>query len=231
MKSIMPNSRYEKNIGTIGIDGQSKLSGCCAAVIGCGGLGGSIIELLARAGIGGLIVVDGDVFSESNLNRQLLCTEDNIGQNKSEAAARRVAQVNSNVKVKSVALFLNEENAHEILSGCDIVFDALDNIRSRLILCGAARVRNIPVVHGAVAGWYGQVSVITPDNRLLPDIWEKQSNEGIETDLGVPTFAPTIIASLQVSEGIKHLIGKNTLSCNSLLYVDMLENRIDRINL
>ena len=228
----MFDSRYEKNIGTIGAVGQTILSGSCAAVIGCGGLGGWIIELLARAGIGKLIVVDGDVFSGSNLNRQILCTEDNIGKNKSEAAARRVEIVNSDVKINSVPLFLNEDNANEILSGCDIAFDALDNIRSRLILCRAACALNIPVVHGAVAGWFGQVSVILPDNRLLRDIWENQNDKGIETELGVPPFTPSLTASLQVSEGIKFLIGKSgSLLCDNLIYADMLNNSFERIKL
>ena len=228
----MFDSRYEKNLGTIGADGQSKLSASCAAVIGCGGLGGWIIELLARAGIGRLIVVDGDIFSESNLNRQILCTEDNIGQNKSEAAARRVGVINSSTEIKFVPLFLNEDNAGEILTGCDIVFDALDNIKSRVVLCKAACVLNIPVVHGAIAGWFGQVSVIMPDSRLLPDIWKNQNDKGVETEFGNPPFTPSIIASLQVCEGIKYLTGKNTyLPPDSLLYVDIFENRLDKIKL
>jgi len=228
----MYSSRYEKNIGTIGTEGQIKLSESCAAVIGCGGLGGWIIELLARAGLGKLVVVDGDVFSESNLNRQVLCTENNIGQNKSEAAVQRVAVVNSEVKVKSFPCFLSEDNANEILAGCDIVFDALDNLKSRIILCRAASALNIPVIHGAIAGWFGQVSVIMPDSKILPDIWENQNEKGIEAKLGNPPFTPSMTASLQVCEGIKYLVGKTAnLSCDSLLYLDLLENRLDSIKL
>jgi len=220
-------------MGTIGADGQERLSRSCAAVIGCGGLGGWIIELLARAGIGKLIVADGDIFSESNLNRQILCTENNIGKNKSEEAVLRIAAINSDVKVKSVPLFLNEDNAYEILAGCDIAFDALDNIQSRIVLCKAARALSIPVVHGAIAGWFGQMSMIMPEGKLLYDIWENQkSGKGMETELGNPPFAPSIIASLQVSEGIKYLTGKSTdFSCDILLYVDMFENRLDKIKL
>jgi len=219
-------------MGTIGADGQSRLSASCAVVIGCGGLGGWIIELLARSGIGKLIVVDGDVFSESNLNRQILCTENNIGQNKSEAAVQRVAIINSKVNAKSVPLFLNDDNAKEILSGCDIVFDALDNIPSRIILCRAASALNIPVVHGSIAGWFGQMSLVMPESKLLLDIWKNQNVKGIEDEFGNPPFTPSIIASLQVSEGIKYLIGKNTdTSRDSLLYIDMLENRLDKIKL
>jgi len=219
-------------MGTIGADGQSRLSASCAVVIGCGGLGGWIIELLARSGIGKLIVMDGDVFSESNLNRQILCTENNIGQNKSEAAVQRVAIINSNVNAKSVPLFLNDDNAKEILSGCDIVFDALDNIPSRIILCRTASALNIPVVHGSIAGWFGQMSLVMPESKLLLDIWKNQNVKGIEDEFGNPPFTPSIIASLQVSEGIKYLIGKNTdTSRDSLLYIDMLENRLDKIKL
>ena len=229
---MLINARYEKNLGTFGEDGQRKLSQSCAAVIGCGGLGGWIIELLARSGIGELIVMDGDTFSESNLNRQILCTENNIGQNKSEAAVQRVAVINSNVKAKAIPQFMNEDNANGVLTGCDIVFDALDNIPSRIILCRAAGALNIPVVHGAVAGWFGQISLVMPDSELLSEIWSNQNGKGLETELGNPPFTPSVIASLQVSEGIKYLIGKNTdSSCDSLLYIDTLENRLDIIKL
>ncbi|MCL1941341.1 MAG: ThiF family adenylyltransferase, partial [Synergistaceae bacterium] len=95
-----------------------------------------------------------------------------------------------------------------------------------------ARALGIPVVHGAIAGWFGQVSVIMPDSRFLPDIWENQNGNGIENELGNPPFTPPVIASIQVSEGIKYLTGKIAhLSCDTLLYMDIFENRLDKIKL
>ena len=125
-------SRYERNMGTIGLAGQIKLLRSCVGVLGCGGLGGYIIEMLARAGVGSLVLIDGDTFSESNLNRQLLCTEEKMGKNKAEAGRDRVQSINSVVEVRACTEYFRDENADALLQGCDLVLDALDNNTSRL---------------------------------------------------------------------------------------------------
>ena len=91
-------SRYERSVGTVGLEGQARLLESCAAVAGCGGLGGWIIEILARAGVGKLILADGDTFGENNLNRQLYAAEENLGEPKAEAAARRTAKLRSTAR-------------------------------------------------------------------------------------------------------------------------------------
>jgi Dinucleotide-utilizing enzymes involved in molybdopterin and thiamine biosynthesis family 2 len=143
---IVP-SRYERNIGTLGLDGQGRLLGSTAAVVGCGGLGGLLTDLLARAGVGRLVLVDGDTFTDHNLNRQLLCDESNLGQSKATAAARRVDAVNGAVETRVVEAFLEEANALQILSGCDLAVDALDSNGARRILRNACRELGIP--HGS----------------------------------------------------------------------------------
>ena len=222
-------SRYLRNIGTFGIEGQRKLLGSSAAVIGCGGLGGWIIELLARSGVGKLVVVDGDVFEDSNLNRQLLCTEATLGQNKASAAAARVRVLNSSTTVEAHSVMLNEGNALEILKGCNIVFDALDSIPARKILLAASQVLKIPMVHGAIAGFWGQVHTALPGDETLNVLWENAQEKGIENVTGNPPFTPSTVASLQVCEGLKLMMeGKDPVQ-KKLLWIDLKNISIERI--
>jgi molybdopterin/thiamine biosynthesis adenylyltransferase len=199
-------SRYERSIGTLGLEGQARLLSSTAAVVGCGGLGGLIVDLLARAGVGKLILVDGDIFTDNNLNRQVLSTEDLMGARKADVAAAHVAAVNGAVEVISFPDQLSNENAESILSGCDVAVDALDNNSSRTILREACRKLGIPMVHGAIGGFWGQASVLFPEDRAP---WSSLggADKGIETRLGNPPFTPSFIASIEAAEAIRHLTG------------------------
>ena len=148
--------RYQKNIDPINFSEQIKLLESKIAIIGCGGLGGNVIELLIHIGIGELILVDGDKFIESNLNRQIFCIEGNIEKNKVDVAAERVKSINSGLKVKTYELFIDSENIIELTKGSDVVVDALDYIPSHFILENAYKTMKIPLVHGAVKGFNGQ---------------------------------------------------------------------------
>ena len=226
--------RYQRNIGTIGISGQLKLLQAQAAVIGAGGLGGTVIELLARIGVGRLIIVDGDVFSEDNLNRQLFCTENNIGKSKVMAAAGRVRKINSAIEVTSHQAFLNAENVDSFITGCTVVIDALDNIPVRLLLQEAAQRLQIPLVHGAVAGFIGELMTILPGDRGLTDLFAPDHDNpatGIEIEIGTPTITPAFIAAGQVMEAVKIILGIGKSILNRLLYFEMAEGRISEINL
>lgn len=219
-QGIVPE-RYRRNAGTVGLKGQLRLLECKAAVVGAGGLGGTVIELLARMGIGYLKIIDGDNFALHNLNRQIIATESNIGCSKADAAAKRVAAVNSDVEVHYENCMLDEKNAAELLSGMDVILDGLDNISSRLILAKAARQLRIPLVHAAIAGWTGQVMTIFPGDKGLEDIYSTtENNTGIETVLGNPAATPALAASLQVHEAVKVLTGKGEPIRNKLLYFD-----------
>ncbi len=114
-----------------------------------GGLGGYVIESAARIGIGHIVAVDFDCFSESNLNRQILSTESNLGAPKAQAAKLRVALINSRTKITALTCKFDDESAPGILSGCDVAVDALDSIRPRLLLQKRCRDLNVPLVHGA----------------------------------------------------------------------------------
>jgi molybdopterin/thiamine biosynthesis adenylyltransferase len=198
--------------------------------VGCGGLGGYVIEMLARIGIGHLVCIDGDCFDESNLNRQLYATEANIGHGKAQAAMKRLAQVNTEVKVTIFEEQLGEDNGHQLLSGCDIIIDAVDNVVSKLLLERFAFEEKIALVHGAIGGWYGQVTTIMPGNWTLEKLY-KRSRQGIEKSLGNPSFTPATIASIQVAECLKVLLNKEGCLENKILMVDLLNHDYEIIEL
>lgn len=200
-------------------------------VVGCGGLGGYIIEMLARLGVGFITAVDGDKFDESNLNRQLLCKENSLGINKAKVAKQRMALVNSLVTMTTYPHKLTRENALDILGGHDVIMDALDNIETRFILQKMAEKLQIPLIHGAIAGWYGQVSTIFPGDMTLNKIYLNKDLQGVEKRLGNPSFTPPLVASIQVSEAVKILIGRGELLRGKMLFIDTLELEYNLVEL
>ncbi len=123
-------NRYIRNEQMLSHEENLSLRKRKVAVVGCGGLGGHIIEMLARLGIGHLTLIDGDVFEPSNLNRQLLSLPDNLGKAKTAVAAERVSTVNPDLEVTTHQAFLTQDNARDLLQGHDVICDALDNISS-----------------------------------------------------------------------------------------------------
>lgn len=228
---VVKMSRYARNFKTITLKEQEKLAESKVCVIGCGGLGGYIIEMLGRIGVGHITAVDKDVFEESNLNRQLLSNMDSIGYSKALAAKERMAKINPLINVIALEQEFSPENAQEILSGHDVVVDALDSIETRLALQDAAEKYQIPVVHGAIAGWYAQITTILPGDKTLSKIYGRRFSKGAEKELGNPSFTPALAASIQVSEVIKLILGKGELLRNKLSFVNLLEQEYEIIDL
>ncbi|MHC1746492.1 MAG: ThiF family adenylyltransferase [Negativicutes bacterium] len=216
--------RYQRNLGTVGIAGQIRLLKSKVAVVGAGGLGGTVIELLARLGVGQLRIIDGDTFAVHNLNRQLMSTEHNIGVNKAYAAASRVEVINCDVQTEAIPYMLDEENAEELLKGVDVVVDALDNVSTRLLVNRVTKQYGIPLIYAAIAGFTGQVMTIMPGDNGLERIYRQTnanaSNQGVETMLGNPAGTPALAASLQVQEVVKVITGIGEPLRNKLLYFD-----------
>ena len=223
--------RYSRNLSSISHDENLVLQSSKVCVMGCGGLGGHIIEMLGRLGIGHITAVDSDVFEVSNLNRQLFSDEMSIGKSKALMAVERMKVVNSDVEVIPVTQYIDKTNAKEILGGHELVIDALDNIESRLVLEKACKDLNIPLVHGAIAGWYGQVCTIFPEENTLSKIYSSGISKGMEKRLGNPSFTPALVASMEVSEAVKILLGKGELLRNKLLFLDLLSNEFVTIEL
>lgn len=221
-------SRYQRNRTTISVRQQLQLFNSRVAVVGCGGLGGYIIEELSRLGIGELVVIDPDCFEEHNLNRQLLSTPAALGQAKVTLAARRVAEVNPAVTVHPLMEALSASNGNALLAGAAVVADAVDNIPTRLALADCCRELQIPMVHGAIAGWYGYVCTVFPGDDALEKIYPNRNQEGgIEQQLGTPAFTPAVVASLEVAEICKILLGKGELLRHRRLAIDLLNMEIE----
>jgi len=224
--------RYKRNINTLTEEENDKLKDFKVCVIGCGGLGGYVIEMLGRLGIGHITCVDGDVFDESNLNRQILSDEISLSMSKAEKAAKRLEIVNSDIEVIAIKAMFTEKNAIKILKGNHVVVDALDSIPARLLLQEKCEELKIPMIHGAIAGWYGQVSTVLPGDRTLDFIYSRKNKaRGVEQELGNPSFTPAHVASFQVSEVVKLLIGRGELLRKKIMFIDMLNNDYDIIEL
>ena len=223
--------RYARNEKMLSPEENRRIRNYRAAVAGCGGLGGYIIEMLARLGIGHLTLIDGDVFEPSNLNRQIFSTPANLGEPKAREAKKRVREINPEIQTEAVYEFLNRENAQTILAGHDLIFDALDNVGSRRIIEHAAETLDIPMVFGAIAGWYAQICTILPGDRMVEKIFPDEVNKGAEIQLGNPSFSPALAASIQVAEGLKVLLGKGQLLRNKILMINLLEHKYEVVDL
>ena len=219
--------RYDRNIGTITIEEQRLLNTKSVCVVGCGGLGGGVIENLTRMGVGELTVVDGDSFDVSNLNRQVLSNQENIGKSKALEAIEQMSKINSEITLIAIEDLLNKENAGSIIDGCDVVVDALDNVDARLALEDACAAERVPLVHGAISGWNGQVGVVMPGSGILHQIYEIGLQDNTPTN---PSFTPAVISALQASETIKVLLGREEILRNKLLMVDLLEHEYEVID-
>ncbi len=222
--------RYLRNENMLTREENIMLRHKKVAVAGCGGLGGYIIEMLARLGIGHITVIDADNFDETNLNRQLLSNTLNIGVSKAQAACERIKLVNPEIKVVCKHETICEQNARELLAGHDVICDALDNISTRFLLQETAEELNIPFVFGAIAGWYGQLATIFPGDRLLHQIYKNRTHRGIEKELGNPSFTPALVASLQVSEVLKILTNKTGLLRNKMLTINTFDHEYEILN-
>lgn len=221
--------RYSRNKNLMSDDEIILLSQKKVCVLGLGGLGGYIVEMLSRIGVGSLTLVDGDVFDETNLNRQLFSSMNNLGSSKALEAEKRVKGINPLTKVIPVYEFVDSSNAMKIIADHDVIVDALDSIDLRKYIAKVCTELNLPLVHGAIAGWYGQVATIYPNDTTLDILYPKDIKRGIEKELGNPSFTPALVASIQVSEVIKLLLNRGDLLRNSFMMIDLYTNDIEVI--
>lgn len=227
---FLPN-RYDRNHAALSLEEGELLARKRIAVVGCGGLGGLTIEALARIGVGYLRVIDGDVFEESNLNRQLLCTEDKLGQKKAAVAAERVRAVNGSVACEPVSTYLSQINSASLIEGVDCVVDCLDNLEARFWLAHACQKLGIPIVYGAIAGWFGQVCTVYPGDVSFTSIYGEPFGESQHKKLGNLPFTAYAISAFQASEAIKVVLGRPGQIRNRLLMIDLLDGSVDTMEL
>ncbi|NVN99099.1 MAG: HesA/MoeB/ThiF family protein [Geobacteraceae bacterium] len=223
-------ARYQRNRQTLTVNDQLTLFKSCVAVIGCGGLGGYVVEELARLGVGRIVVIDPDVFEEHNLNRQLFSSPGNLGTAKVAAAAIRINEINPAVTLIPLQTAFSAQNGAELIKGCQVAVDALDSIQVRLELSGVCTTMDIPLVHGAIAGWFGHVTTQFPGDDTLQKIYGSRSaGKGVEQTLGNPSFTPAVVASLEVAEVCKLLLGQGEPLKGRQLVIDLLSMEMNII--
>ncbi len=224
--------RYARNRESISIENQLRLIQSKVAIVGCGGLGGYVVEGLTRLGVGELLVIDPDVFEEHNLNRQLLVTFKNLGKPKVEVAKVRVGEINPAVRVDAVKRSFTKYNGAKLFENSQVVVDALDSIPVRLDLAEVCKELKVPLVHGAIAGWYGQVAVQYPENNILQKLYGSAGEKvGIESKLGNPAFTPAVVAGLQVAEVCKVLLGLTSSENKRMTLINLLDMEMEKVKL
>ena len=211
--------RYLRNMQTISLTDQIRLLESSVAQIGLGGLGGTILELFLRTGIGTIHCADDDLFEEANLNRQALSTPSNLGQPKTHVAMDRADKINPSVTLTAQHAFLTPATLPSFMAGYDVAVDALGGLESRLHMQHAAADVGIPLVTGALAGWTGYVSVVIPGQTGPADIMGQDN--GTEETLGCPAPAVTFMASLMVTETIKLITDQHSPLTGKILVIDL----------
>lgn len=216
---------------------QTRFKESKIAVVGCGGIGGSVIEMLARMGVGKLNIIDNDTFDMSNLNRQLMSSVDSLGKSKSEVTKENIRLANPYVKVKAYTDELNENNIEEVLSDCDVIIDALDNLFTRVLISRYSKENKIPFVHGAIHGTKGQLTVFNEKTPNYEELFSlpsegKELNKNTKFELkelsqGVPpVIGPiaNIIGCLEAFEAFKLIteVGNVTFA-PKVLNIDLLD--------
>jgi molybdopterin-synthase adenylyltransferase len=215
---------------------QKQLAAGSALIVGAGALGSCVAEILARAGVGRLRIVDRDLLQLDNLHRQTLYTEADAAARlpKVEAIARRLAEVNRGVAVEPLAVQASESNIDDLVAGVDLIVDGTDNFPSRFVLNDAALRHNLPLVHGGALGCDGQVMTVLPGETiclrcLLP--------EGVPDDLetcdtvGVLMPVVSVVGALQAMECLKLLSGNRKALSQKLSVISLWDNRLRQVEL
>lgn len=222
----MDSSRYNRQmlLPEIGPDGQQKLAATTVLLVGLGGLGAPVALYLAAAGVGRLVLVDDDVVSKSNLGRQVLYEESQLGRPKALCAADRLQRLNSEIRIEPHVQRITPETAAAFVADCDIVVDACDNYATRYLLSDAAQASGKPYVYGAIEGYVGQVALFSgrPDAATYRCLYpQEQQLVQQKAALGVVGMTAGMVGSVQAHEVLKWVCG----------YGETLEGRLWTIDL
>jgi len=230
-KSAWPkDERYSRQIlfAPIGPEGQKRIGTSKVAVVGCGAIGASACTLLARAGVGTLRIIDRDYVEPSNLQRQLLFDEEDARQSnpKAEAAARRLSQINADVKVEPQAKDLTPQSL-SLLQGVDLVLDCTDNFETRYLINDFAVKSDRPWIYAAAVGSYAvSMNIVPAETACLSCVFPEPPRGTFATcdTAGILNSAATLVASVQIAEALKILVGAHAQLRRTLLSIDVWTN-------
>lgn len=217
-------SRYDRQmrIDEIGAEGQARLLRSSVLIVGVGGLGCPVAQYLCGAGVGRIGLVDDDAVSLSNLHRQVLYDEDNVGKPKAECAARRLRRLNSGITVEAYNRRLDESNARDLISRYDIVVDGCDNYATRRLVDRVCGLLGKPYVYGSICGFTGQVSVFHYGMRPLAYTDLYATAPALPADPSVTGPAPGVTGSVQAAQAIQILSGGTPSLAGRLWFIDLL---------
>ena len=212
--------RYARQILLFGEEGQERLKGAKVFIAGAGGLGCPIALYLAVAGIGEIRIADRDTVERTNLNRQVLHWESDIGELKARSAEAKLREANPDIRVKAFATTIDETNVRDLIAGADLIVDAMDNFPTRYLLNREALRSGVPLVHGAIRGFDGQATTIVPGKTAcLECIFPEAPPAEVFPVVGT---TPGVVGVIQANEAIKYLLGREDLLANRLLLWDGL---------
>lgn len=228
--------RYDRQVllPQIGAAGQRRLRHTAVTLVGCGALGSHVADLIVRAGIGALRIIDRDVLELSNLQRQTLFDEHDLsaGLPKAEAAARKLRRINSAVELTGVVADLTPRNAEELCAGADLLLDGTDNLETRYLVNDVAVAGGVPWVYAACVGTEGRVMGIVPrQTACLRCIWETPPAPGTVPTCdtqGILGATVALVASLEAVEALKIVLGR-TEELSGLLAAELWTGRVQRI--
>ena len=232
---MVNTERYSRHLllKEIGEEGQKKIQAAKVLVVGAGGLGSPVLLYLAAAGVGTIGIIDNDVVSESNLQRQILYDSPCIGLPKAEIAARKLNQLNPQCRIVSLRERLETHNAQKLIADYDVVVDATDNLLSRYVINDACVACSKPFVYGSICEFDGQVSVFNyrggPTYRDLYEYHEGVDN--FEQPLGVIGVLPGVIGSIQAAETLKIILESEHTLSGKLLLVNLLNGRFHTLSI
>jgi adenylyltransferase/sulfurtransferase len=227
MLSERERERYKRQILLFGDEGQERLKKAHIFIAGAGGLGSPVSLYLAVAGVGTITIVDMDVVDQTNLNRQILHTDRDIGKKKTVSAEEKLSAINPDITVHAIDVRIDESNAAELVGNADGIVDAMDNYPIRYLLNDVAVKKNIPLFHGAIRGFYGQATTIIPGKTpCLKCIFPKAPPKEVFPVVGV---TPGVIGTVQATEVIKYILKSGDLLTNRIFIWDGLAGRADEI--
>jgi len=203
-----------------------------ARVVGAGGLGAPVIQYLAAAGVGTIRIVDGDVVERSNLQRQVIHGDADVGEPKVESAARYVDRLNPDIDVETYETRLDEGNVRDLLAGYDLVVDCADNFRTRYVVNDAARIEGLPVVHGAIYKFEGQATTLVPDGPCYRCLFPEAPEPGTVPDCattGVLGVLPGTVGCIQTTEAIKLLLDTGETLDGRVLFYDAMDMTFESV--
>ncbi|OPX62642.1 MULTISPECIES: HesA/MoeB/ThiF family protein [unclassified Methanoregula] len=227
MLSDRERERYKRQIMLFGNEGQEKLKKAHIFVAGAGGLGSPVSYYLAVAGVGTLTVVDMDTVDQTNLNRQILHTDRDIGKKKTVSAMEKLTAVNPDIRINAIDARIDEDNVAELIGNADGIVDAMDNYPVRYLLNQVAIAKKIPLFHGAIRGFYGQATTIIPGKTpCLKCIFPKAPPQEVFPVVGATAG---VIGTIQATEVLKVLLGSGDLLTGRILVWDGLAGRAEEI--